>query len=599
MSTCFGIDLGTTCSTIGWVHQGTPRLLRIGDSALVPSVVHLPRTGPAEVGAVARNQLLLDPDRTFASTKTEMGTNRAWALPDRVVRPVDVAAEILRHLAEGAQQETGEEVRRVVITVPAWFTQAQRADTRAAGAAAGLDVVRILNEPTAAALAHAHGRPQRRTVLVYDFGGGTFDVSVVRQDGDVVEVLASRGDSHLGGDDIDQALTAHFLTRLEAADPPAAARVREDAGARVRLGRALEEAKQRLSSEDHTVVRVPFLGEAGSPGVELGLTRVELEEVATPFIERTLQSVEAVLVDADLEASELAELLLVGGSTRLVSVWQRLHARFGLEGSHAIEPRDAVGLGAAIQAAIVDGSRVDGILVDVAPYSLSVGAVGDPWMRGHPTHFACRTLTPRNTPLPSNHTETFCTGHPNQPGVEIPVFQGSSPDPSENVLLGQIRIRKLEPAPPGEPNRPIRVNLRHDLDGMVTITVTDVFSGRTEAGEVAADGEAQDEQWIALLQGLEDDGIILGDGVGRARVHRDSIVEETDEHSSSTDEAKQTFLAVLAAAEQLRAEHGEAGEALVALAQQGSDLLEGGAPDEALVHHEALSDQLFDLAIFL
>ncbi|NOY25881.1 MAG: Hsp70 family protein, partial [Oligoflexia bacterium] len=511
-SPCFGIDLGTTCSAIGLVRDGVPRILPVDGTELLPSAVLYPKDGDPLVGQPALNALPLHPERGILSSKRLMGSDHRYDLGDRQLTPVDVAAVVLQRLIQAAQTACGIRPERAVITVPAWFTQAQRADTRAAGKRAGLQVARIINEPTAAALAHAHGQDLRRRVLVYDLGGGTFDVSLVEQDGPVVEVRASHGDSRLGGDDIDLALVDLVLRRLAETDRALRDAVDASVPARVRLLLAVEQAKIALSETDQVTLRVPFLLEMDGTArhLELPLSRMDVDDASEPFLRRTITSVDQVLADAAVKPGDIEDLLLVGGSTLQPRVWHMLHQRYGLEGSHAISPRRAVVLGAAIQGAIVDGSRTDGILVDVAPYSLSIGHARGP-MRV-PTHFVCTVVTPRNAPLPSRHTEILSTAVPRQKTVTIPVFQGAHIDPRRNTILGRILLKGLPPAPQGRDSRPIRVEFRHDLDGMVHIEVTDVLSGRSAQGQVAADGAEQEQLREDVQKVWEHDHLIPGDG---------------------------------------------------------------------------------------
>ena len=592
----WGIDLGTTCSAIGYVADGVPRLIAVDGSPLVPSVVSYTPSGPV-VGAAARNRLALEPERTIRSAKRHMGTDHTWTIDGQTITPQDVGAEVLRALCAAAEAATGERPRRVVITVPAWFTQAQRAATREAGRLAGLEVARIINEPTAAALAHAQGQPCQRRALVYDLGGGTFDVSLVDQDGDLVEVRASRGDTRLGGDDVDHALLTWVYRQI----PEGLARaIQASPGAQARLLLAVEEARIALSATLETTLRAPFLVEVdGRPEhLELPIRRDAVEEVFEAYLERTLACVDQVLEDAKVDPRSVSELLLVGGLSQTPRVWHALQEHLGLEGSAAIPPDKAVALGAAIQGAIIDGVDVMGILVDVAPYALSVGVSAGP-MPSMSTHALCRVLTPRNAVLPSRHTERFQTSHPLQTEISIPVFQGSSKNPLKNVILGEIRMDRLPPAPDGTYARPISVEFRHDLDGLVTIQVTDDWSGRTARGTVVAAGDEDARLRERLHAWMRD--LIPGDGTDE-----DDAPEAAPEDSATAgpwvpedDEMRQTFEAVLAAQKTLGREHPSDAPELVALASRGLMALGSGAPDAARDPYERLSDQLFALGIYL
>ena len=601
MKPCHGIDLGTTASVIGLVVDGTPHLFPIAGSELLPSVVLYPAAGEPLVGHPALNALLLDPTRGVLSSKRQMGTNHRYDVGGRTVTPVDVAEQILRALADGVVAAGGERPERVVITVPAWFTQPQRADTRLAGERAGFQVERIINEPTAAALAHAHGQELTRRVLVYDLGGGTFDVSVVDQDGVVVEVKASHGDSRLGGDDIDLALTDEVLRRLAASDRALRDAVDASPAARIRLRLAVEQAKIDLSEATRTVLRVPYLLDLDGKArhLELPLDRADVDAAAAPFIDRTLRLVDRVLTEAGVDAKELDELLLVGGSTLQPLVWHALHDRYGLEGSYAIDPRRSVALGAAIQGAIIDGSTTAGILVDVAPYPLSVGAATGVY---GPTHFACRVLTPRNAPLPSRHSELFRTMSPDQKTLKMPIFQGSSVDPRRNALLGEVRLDQLPPAPEGEQGRPIRVVFRHDLDGLVQIEVTDELSGRSTFGRLAIDGAEQATLRAELEELLERQGLDYPEAEDETDGPPDPGImglHEVPAPSADLGEAIRTFEQVVAAERRLRATHGTAGGILVDLATAGLAQANAGQEAEALASYDAISDKLFTLGVYL
>jgi molecular chaperone DnaK len=594
---CFGIDLGTTASAIALVQNGTPKVLTVHGSTLLPSVVMFPRGGEPIVGQSALNALELDPLRGVTSSKRHMGTTDAWVIDGVTVTPVDVAERILRSLVHGAEKSCGIRPRRVVITVPAWFTQTQRADTKAAGERAGLVVERILNEPTAAALAHAHGQDLRRKVLVYDLGGGTFDVSLVEQDGPVVEVKASHGDSRLGGDDIDTALADHVLTRLGETDSALRDAVEKSQAARVRLRMAVEEAKITLSETTQVTVRVPFLLELDGVArhLEMELHRNELDEVAEPYLERTLRSVDQVFKDTGLTPKDIDELLLVGGSTLQPLVWHTLHGRYNLEGSYAISPRLVVALGAAIQGAIIDGSRTDGILVDVAPYPLSVGSLS--WM-GDTEFYMCHVITPRNAPLPARHSDTFYTTSPRQPKLLITIFQGASPAPSQNTLLAQLEIDNIPPAPPGRTDRPFRVTMRHDLDGMVQIDVVDELSGQITSGTVAADGAEQGALREALVDRMEKDGVPMWEEEDdEDRVETEGGGFEAP--ASDADEARRTLQAILVARETLAAEHPTEIAGLLDLANEGLAAAERDDLSAMLEIYEEISDRMFQLGIYL
>jgi molecular chaperone DnaK len=600
-----GIDLGTTCSAIGWVAGGRPRLVEFEGDPLLPSVVHFPAEGTPFAGRAAVNRMALEPERSVRSAKRHMGTEKRWILEGGAVAAHGVATRVLGALLDGAEAELGARPNKAVITVPALFSNSARADTRRAAEDAGLEVARLINEPTAAALAHAHGRELRRRALVFDLGGGTFDASLVDQDGHLVEVRASRGDTRLGGDDLDVALLTLLLERLRADEPELHRAVRSSEPARVRLLEALREAKHSLSEQLEATVRVPFLLEHGGKAqhYEGRLGRTEVEEAAAPLIERCLRCVEQVLEDGGCKPDQVEELLLVGGSTRVPMVWHALHDRFGWEGQAPIEPDRAVALGAAIQAAMIDGGQVDSLLIDVAPHPISVVAVSDGGRC-----FSCRVVTPANAPLPARHTERFFTHHPFQQAVHIPVVQGAHANPLRNVVLGEIRIDGLPQAPSGSEQRPIAVELRHDLDGMVSIRVTDELSGRTVDGRVVSGGDEAADVREDILEEMAELGMIPGDGSDPdpwlEHISRDEDPPSAEgEPPASTgpdlDEARAAFEAVARRGSELAREHPEAALELQHLAISGAKALEEGDPELALRLYDELADGLFERGIFL
>jgi len=460
------------------------------------------------------------------------------------------------------------------------------------------------------------GRDLQRRALVYDFGGGTFDCSLVEQSGALVEVKASHGDTHLGGDDIDAALLGHILQRIGGDDPALRLAIEASAPARVKLRAAIEAAKIELSEVIRTRLQIPFLVEVDGEArhLELELLRAELEPLVEPFVERTLASVDQVLKDSRFASSEIDELLLVGGSSRIPMVWERLRQRFGLEGSAAIPPDQAVALGAAIQAAIIDGREVAGVLVDVAPYSLSVSAVTGP-LSGFPTHMVAQVVTPRNTPLPSRHTEQFRTLHGQQRVAHFWVFQGSNINPLRNAVLGQVSLAGLPEAPAGAGRRPISVEFRHNLDGLVEVTVVDDLSGKRSSSRLAADADEVEELREALLESLEHDGLLPGDGSDPDPFCDDDDTDDegapelaaSETSSAATGEAttldlgacRATFTAVLSASERLRKEVPADADALQTLAREGQSALEQQSLAQASVLWDRLSDRMFELGVYL
>lgn len=612
----FGIDLGTMCSLIGHVREGQPRLIAIEGDVLVPSVVTFPEIGAPVVGRAAVNQLLLEPERTLRSTKRRMGSDHRWTVGERTISAPEVATEVLRALVRGAEAATGVRPERVVVTVPAWFPHDARADTQRAAEAAGLEVVRLINEPTAAALAHGHGQDRDRTALVYDLGGGTFDASLVHQQGDLIEVRASSGDVFLGGDDLDARLMARLQAELERTDPELAAAVRASRGARERFLAAVRDAKHELSDGLRATVRAPFLAEVGgrTRHLELPLDRDVLEEELAPLLERTFACIDSVLADAGVRPADVDELLLVGGSTRSPLVWQALERRYGWEGTSAVPPQEAVALGAAIQAAIIEGAGVRGMLLDVTPYALAVAA-----LEADHKHFSCSVITPRNAPLPGRHSRRYATVHPTQRELEIPVLQGSHPNPLRNVPLGTIRIDELPPAPAGQSGRPIAIEFRQDLSGLVSIRLTDELSGRSVDGQVVVGGAESAAARATLLRSIEDGHLVPGDGSDPdpylerepRRATADPLAElEREDPAADTvvprgaasadlEEARAAFATLLARQEELARDHPRHALALRQLAVSGQEALQAGDARGALGKFDELADRLFELGIYL
>jgi len=468
-----GIDLGTTNSEIALALDGRLEVVRHDGEAIMPSVVGLDADGTLLVGTPARNQLALRPDRTVRSIKRRMGTDGAVSLSDRTFSPPEISAILLKELVRRASAAAGDEIRRVVITVPAFFQDAQRQATRDAGEIAGLEVVRIVNEPTAAVLAYGGGKPgQERLLLVYDLGGGTFDVSVVADDGEMTEVLASHGDVHLGGDDFDVLLMDHLAERIASehgVDP------RDDARTRARLLEAAESAKHRLTEERLTRVREEFLArrDSGEPvHIDLEVARDAYEELIADLVERTLDSVHRALEAAGRSIRDVDDILLVGGSTRTPYIIERLHDLTGIRPRRDLHPDLSVALGAAALGARLAGEAPGRVLVDVTPYSFGPSALAL-----SPNGFPREVVAPvieRGTPLPVTRSESFYTALDNQEAWDVRIFQGESEDPRENILVGRFRAGGLSPVPA---ESEIICKMSLGLDGILTVEVIERCTG--------------------------------------------------------------------------------------------------------------------------
>lgn len=466
-----GIDLGTTNSVVAIVVDGRPRVLDEAGETLLPSVVGIDPQGKLVTGTAAKNQLAAFPDRTAASIKRRMGSMEPVLLGDQSFTPPEISAMILRKLRDRASRALGEPVTRAVITVPAFFDDNQRQATREAAALAGLSAERIINEPTAATLVYHAGDHDRKHIAVYDFGGGTFDVSIVRMEAGVIEVLSSHGDVRLGGDDLDQALLDHVAGRFQAEH---GVDLRANAQSRYRLLLACEQAKRRLSTEETAHIAEEFIAEAAGRPLHLQatVTRGEFEDLIEPFVDRTIQSVDEALRGAGLTIHQIDDLVLVGGSTRIPLVEERLRDEFLREPSRAVDPDLAVALGAAVQAAMIDGRSAGPVLVDVTGHTLGIEAcVGRSFLG---LEMAFSPIIHRNSPLPARYEESYSTMHDAQEQAVIHVLQGERPEVHRNRSIGKFRL----PLEAGGGNRSkIVVRFDLNLDGTLKVTATQPATG--------------------------------------------------------------------------------------------------------------------------
>lgn len=489
-----GIDLGTTNSEVAAYVDGKVRVLGPG-TKMLPSCVGISPAGELLVGETARNQQLVYPERTVRSIKRRMGNIETVRLGDKHFTPQEISALILRELAEWASRELKQKVQRAVITVPAYFSDAQRNATREAGMLAGLEVVRILNEPTAASLAYGFGDGERRTVMVYDLGGGTFDVSVVTVEGDVTEVLSSHGNNRLGGDDFDDLLLDQLQgefyekhgVRIGAANPLAQAR----------LWWAAEAAKKQLSFQPYAQVREEALiTQDGKPlHLELELPRTEYEKMILPLVESTLDSVSKALDDAGKRASDLNAILLVGGSTRTPLVARLLRERTGIEPREDVHPDLCVALGAGVLASRLAGREVERVLVDVSPYSFGPCYLGE--RGGAPYPYCYHPIIRRNTPLPVTRSESYYTTYPGQKEVEIQIFQGDNEDALQNVLVGDFRVEGLSSL--DEPNE-VMCRMSLDIDGILHVAAIEKRTGKSKHTTIANATQAKSDAEIELAR---------------------------------------------------------------------------------------------------
>ena len=464
-----GIDLGTTNSEVAVYEDGSVTIIDGPDGKLLPSYVGLDDQGNLLVGGAAMNQYVLHPDRTVKSIKRRMGQAEPVELGDKRYSPQEISAMILRQLKLIAEKHLDRSVTKAVITVPAFFSDHQRQATREAGAIAGLEVVRIINEPTAATMVYESSHKGSKKVLVYDLGGGTFDVSVVELQDDVVEVIASHGNNQLGGDDFDTLIENHLLARLQEdgiIDIPRPARAR--------IKRAAENAKKQLSSQPFSLIEEEYLlDREGVPyHFRFELARSEYEEMIGPLLDETLDGVHLVLKDAGLIATAIDEILLVGGSTRTPLVQKRLEHEIGIVPRFEVDPDLCVAAGAALQAAMIGGVEIHAVLVDVTPYTFGVSAIGE--IDGH---FSANMFVPiirKNTPIPVTRSEVFFTAVDNQEAVEVKVFQGEHEDARDNLEVGRFRVEGLAKRRSGSE---IIAEFTLDSDGILQVSATEKATG--------------------------------------------------------------------------------------------------------------------------
>lgn len=474
METILGIDLGTTNSVVAVIRDGKPEVLADADGqATLPSVVSFDPQGNLLVGQPARNQAILAPERTVVSVKRRMGEDVQLPMGDRTFTPQEISSMILRTLKDRAERRLGHPVTKAVITVPAFFGENQRAATHEAGELAGLEVVRIINEPTAASLTYEAGQSGHEKLLVYDLGGGTFDVSVVQIENGVVEVLASHGDTHLGGDDFDRLLLDKVCGAFQEEH---GVDLREIATARSRMLQAVERAKRELSFEAYATVQEEFIAtKNGQPlNLETTIDRTEYEPLIEPLLKKTLDSVDRALHDARLHAKDIDKVLLVGGSTRTPMVYQLLEEQLGQPPHLEMDPDLCVAMGAAIQGGLIAGIDVGPVLVDITPKTLGVRCLGE--VHGLPTNRYFSAIIPRNTPLPTVRSELYYTVVSGQAAARIDVYQGEHEDTHLNDLVGKFTLDGLDKS--ADANSEVLVRFELSLDGTLNVTARERATAR-------------------------------------------------------------------------------------------------------------------------
>jgi molecular chaperone DnaK len=466
-----GIDLGTTNSEVAIVENGQVVVIADNNKKILPSFVGIDDQGDILVGETARNQYLVYPERTVKSIKRLMGQDIQVDLAGHAYAPQEISAIILKRLKAIAEQYVDQPVTKAVITVPAYFSDAQRQATHEAGEIAGLEVVRMINEPTAAALAYGGDQVEQKRMLVYDLGGGTFDVSVVNIESGVVEVLSSHGDNHLGGDDFDQQIVEHILDHLQETQ---GVDIRQHSKALARITRAAENAKFVLSDEPYAKIEEEYLLEHEGTAIHLSLelSRADYEDMIEDYINATIDAVHIAMKGAKLTPGDIDEIVLVGGSTRTPCIRERLYNEFGFEPHSEVDPDLCVAMGAAIQAAMISGQEVNAVLVDVTPYTYGTSAIG--YLNDEYYPFTYVPIIHKNTALPNRKTEAFVTNHDGQEVVNVTIYQGEDPDALNNIKIGEFLVEGLQDV---EAGNVITLTLALDLNGMLHVSAQEKATG--------------------------------------------------------------------------------------------------------------------------
>lgn len=575
MEVIVGIDLGTTNSEIAVIKDGRPEVIPVDGELIMPSCVGIDRNGSLIVGRPAKNQMVSDPESTILSIKRKMGQDTKVRLGDKDLSPEEVSALILKKLKAEAEAYLGEEVKKAVITVPAYFDDSQRKATKNAGALAGLEVMRIINEPTAAALAYDSKLEENQTILVYDLGGGTFDASLVTVENGVVEVKASHGDTHLGGDDFDNLLMEHVAKTFHKQH---GVDLLADLHSRNRLWSAVEKAKRELSNMPYVSIKEEFIH--GDHHLDVELSRSEYEAMIAPLLKKTIHSVHQCLKDANLLPRDIDKIILVGGATRTPLVAEILQNEVGVEPRHEISPDLIVAMGAAIQGGVIGGVETDSVLVDITPYTFGTSAVD--FHKGDFCEDVFVPIIKRNTPLPVTNAEVFATLFDGQESVDVRIYQGEKPIASDNIFIGNFIINGLSHVPAGNQ---IMLKLHLDLDGVLEVTAEEKRTGlsKTVRMDTGKPGNVFDLQKarknIAALLNEED---LAQQGKSVVAESKEGLVAEAKELRKRAEQVMDII------------DETDASE-LQTLIQQTKDAIAGGDIERVAELNESLSDMLFYL----
>ncbi|WCK53492.1 molecular chaperone DnaK [Aneurinibacillus sp. Ricciae_BoGa-3] len=524
MSKVIGIDLGTTNSCVAVMEGGEPVVIPNPEgNRTTPSVVAF-KNGERIVGEAAKRQAITNPDNTVASIKRYMGTAHKTTLEGKDYTPQEISAMILQKLKSDAEAYLGESVTQAVITVPAYFNDSQRQATKDAGKIAGLEVLRIVNEPTAASLAYGMDKGEDHTILVYDLGGGTFDVSILElnndeEEGKGINVIATSGDNRLGGDDFDQAIIDYLVSEFKKEN---GIDLKQDRMAMQRLKDAAEKAKKDLSGVVTTTISLPFItaDATGPKHLEVNLTRAKFDELTANLVERTMGPTRQALSDAGLSPSQIDKVVLVGGSTRILAVQEAIRKLIGKEPHKGINPDEAVALGAAIQAGIVTGDVTDILLLDVTPLSLGIETMGGVMTK----------LIDRNTTIPTSKAQVFSTAADNQTSVDIHVLQGERPMAADNKTLGRFMLTDIPPAPRGIPQ--IEVKFDIDANGIVNVSAKDLGTGKEQKITITSSSGLNDEEIERMVREAEENA-----ESDKQRKEQVELRNEADQLIFATDKA--------------------------------------------------------------